>query len=293
MLTQKSLPWWRTDLYEGDEPLPDNMVAYAGPNGIALVSAFEDGRTQEGWGLLGKKDPVNGGFKPGFMHRYLKNQFKPRKALSLYEKGVSNFAIVMRSVNLVCIDIDGKNGGLEHAKALGALPHTMAETSKSGTGYHLFYSVDDEWSDEEGFGFFKDRISIVTGVDVRATGCVYHYPQQRWNGRDVAPLPKHLADLLIAREQKNIESTQRIKKVLSTEDETEIIMLHDELISDLKKPIQDGKRNNTLFAIGSKMMQAEVPDWETLIEERALAVGLSVNEANKLTTNITAYGDNN
>ena len=63
------------------------------------------------------------------------------------------------------------------------LPPTLAETSKSGDGYHLFYLVDEEWDDEKGYGLLGDRIGIEQGVDIRATGCVYHHPQQRWNDR--------------------------------------------------------------------------------------------------------------
>ena len=61
------------------------------------------------------------------------------------------------------------------------------------------------------------------------------------------------------------------------------------LIEDLKKPIPQGKRNNTLFAIGSQMATAQVPDWETLVFDRAVEVGLDNNEAHKLVDNIGKY----
>src|SRR5690606_23509761 len=102
--------------------------------------AYEGGQTQRGWGLYRRRDerdPADTGDKrePEFMPRYLRGEFLPRRALYAYEKGTSAFAIVMRSVSLVCIDIDGKHGGLEDASELGALPLTLAETSKSGTGF--------------------------------------------------------------------------------------------------------------------------------------------------------------
>ena len=85
----------------------------------------------------------------GFMPRYLRGVFNSRRVVYGYERGKWAYAFVMRSMRLVCVDIDGKNGGLEHAKKLGLLPPTLAETSKSGDGYHLFYLVDEEWDDEK------------------------------------------------------------------------------------------------------------------------------------------------
>lgn len=281
-----SLPWWRTDTYDQDQSLPQEFYDLAGPKGVALVKAWPDGRTQQGWGLIGpRSEPEN-----GFAVRYPRGEFNARRVLYGYDKGKWNFAIIMRSVQLVCIDIDGKNGGLEHAKRLGMMPPTLAETSKSGDGYHLFYSVDEPWTDDKGFGELSDRIGVEQGVDVRATGCVYHYPQQRWNDRAPALLPEHLKKLLLHREQKITAETQRIEKVLDNDDPMEVLMMHDELVSDLAKPIPTGKRNNTLFAIGSKLSQAQVPDWEVKLRDRAHEVGLGQDETDKLVTNIQRYG---
>ena len=66
-------------------------------------------------------------------------------------------------------------------------------------------------------------------------------------------------------------------------------MMHDEILDRLKKPIKSGKRNNTLFAIGAEMAQAGVPDWETLLADRAVAVGLPPEEIEKLVKNINQY----
>ena len=279
-----SKPWWQSDSYDLDYDMPGPFRDLAGPKGVALVKAWPSGVTDKGWGLTGKDG------EDGFMPRYLRGEFNERRVLFGYNKGRWAFAFVMRSVRLVCIDIDGKNGGLEHAKRLGMLPPTMAETSKSGDGYHLFYTVDEDWSDEKGFGQLNDRIGIEQGVDVRATGCVYHYPQQRWNDRAPAPLPKHLKELLLHREQKITAETERITKVLETADEMEVLMMQDDLVSELAKPIPTGKRNVTLFAIGNKMKQAQVPDWETKVEDRATQVGLGADETDKLVRNIKQYG---
>lgn len=280
-----SKPWWQTDVYEGDVALPHTFVEMAGPKGVALVIAWPDGRTTAGWGLQGPPDdPTN-----GFMQRYPRGEFNARRVLHGFRKGSWNFAIVMRSVRLVCIDIDGKNGGLEHAKRLGMLPPTMAETSKSGDGFHLFYEVEDEWSPDRGFGVLGDRIGIEQGVDIRATGCVYHYPQQRWNDRPVAMLPDHLKTIMLSRDQKVAESNRRITAVLQSNDEIEVLLMHDQLEADLAAPIPAGKRNNTLFAIGSQLQQAQVPDWENKVHARALDVGLDQAEADKLIANINRY----
>ena len=283
--TLTSQPWWRTDDYTKDEAVPQVFNDLAGPQGLALVKAWPDGRTDQGWGLQGPKtDPEN-----GFMPRYMKGEFNARRALYGYERDKWAFAIIMRSVLLLCIDIDGKNGGLEHAKRLGQLPVTLAETSKSGNGFHLFYLVEDEWDETVGFGAYNDHIGIEQGVDIRSVGCVYHHKQQRWNYRAPTPLPSHLHDLLQARRQRQEHNAQRITKVLATGDDMEVLMMQDELVTDLKKPIAQGKRNTTLFAIGQKMKQAGTPDWQTLIADRATEVGLDSDEADQLVQNITRY----
>lgn len=253
------------------------------------MRAWPDGRTSAGWGLIGgTKDGVQ---QDGFMPRYTRGEFDWRRVVHGYNRDRWAFAFVMRSVRLVCIDIDGKNGGLEHAKRLGALPVTMAETSKSGTGYHLFYEVDEPWLADKGFGLLGDRIGLEQGVDIRATGCVYHYKTQRWNGRKPVLLPEYLKDQLLHREQKVAASYDRIDKVLASLDDMEILMMHDELLSELKKPIKAGKRNNTLFAIGNQMRHAQVPGWEALVAARAIEVGLGQAETDLLVRNIARYGD--
>lgn len=287
-MQQSSLPWWRTDQYDISTALPPaGLLGWTGPKGLALVKTWPDGRTQPGWGLHGK-DRQNMP-SDGFMPRYLRGEFNERRVLYGYENDRWTFAIVMRSVRSVCIDIDGKNGGLEHAKRLGLLPPTLAETSKSGDGYHLFYEVDEPWDDDTGYGLLSDRIGIEQGVDIRATGCVYHHKQQRWNGRSLAPLPNHLRELLLHREQKVAAVTKRIETVLANSDDMEILMLHDEIMSDLAKPIPAGKRNVTLFAIGNQMQQAQIPDWEDKLAERAQQVGLDYYEARKIVANVGRY----
>jgi pterin-4a-carbinolamine dehydratase len=251
---------------------------------LALVKAWPSGLTDKGWGLLPPK-----GERDGFMPRYNRGEFNPKRVLHGYAKGLWAFAFIMRSMRLVAIDIDGKNGGLEHAKELGMLPLTLAETSKSGDGYHLFYLVDEQWDETTGFARLSDRIGIVQGVDIRATGCVYHHPQQRWNSRALAPLPEHLYDQLTHRDQKIAAQTERINKVLENNDPMEVLMMQDEILSDLAKPIPAGKRNNTLFAIGSQMQEADIENWEVLLKDRASQVGLADDEADKIVANVQRY----
>ena len=284
MMKNSSTPWWRTDAYQVEAALPRAVYDLSGPKDVALVKAWPDGRTQPGWGLTGADGAE------GFMPRYLRGEFHPRRVLYGYDRDRWTFAIVMRSVSLVCIDIDGKNGGLEHAKRLGMLPPTMSETSKSGDGYHLFYEVEEKWDDAVGYALLGDRIGIEQGVDVRATGCVYHHKQQRWNGRAPALLPHHLRDLLLAREQKVAAVTRRIEKVLSSNDNLEVLMMQDEILSDLAKPIPVGKRNVTLFALGNQMRQAQIEGWEDKLRDRATQLGLDTVETEKVLGNITRYG---
>lgn len=269
--------WWMTDPYDVERPIPEAFNLSAGPNGVALVKAWPDGRTDRGWG------------DAEFMAKYLDDGFNARAVTYGYNRGKWAFAFIMRSVQLVCVDIDGKNGGLEHAKKLGALPPTMAETSKSGNGYHLFYSLEEEWDDVHGFGSVHDRIGIEQGVDIRSTGCVYHHDTQRWNDRAPAPLPEYLKTLLLAKQQQRQHRAAAVAAVIDSQDELEIMLMHDALLTDLAKPIPAGKRNNTLFAIGQQLKTAQVPDWEDKLAERATQVGLDTDEVEKLVNNVTRY----
>jgi hypothetical protein len=278
-------PWWMSDeQYTGVTPVPQEIKSFAGPRGIALVRAWPDGRTDRGWGLKPTEK------SPGFMKSYMAGKFRSDVVEFGFDSGRWNFAIVMRSVRLVCIDIDGKNGGKVGANKLGMLPRTLAETSKSGDGYHLFYATsEDVWDDNEGYGEFGDRIGLQQGVDLRAIGCVYHHKQQRWNDLPIVELPQHLKDQLKARIQKTESQYQTIAATLDAGDQTEILMMRDALVLDLDKPIPAGRRNNTLFALGSQMYMAGVADWRGLIERRAVDLGLDMQETNKLLNNIERY----
>jgi hypothetical protein len=273
-----TLPWWREDEYTKDVAVPSELVRYSGPKGVALVRAWESGQTSKGWG------------ESMFMDSYMKGRFNAKPFLPGYKQGRWALAYVMRSLRLVCIDIDGKNGGFDNTGKLGMLPHTLAETSKSGNGYHLFYLVgDDLWNLDKGYAMFGDRIGLVQGVDLRAVGCVYHFPQQRWNGREIAPLPEHLKNKLLDRKNQVDAQVDEIIKLLDAGDPVEVAIMQDTLITDLNKPIPSGRRNTTLFAIGSQMHLAQVPGWKQLVHDRALALGLDIDEADKLISNIEKY----
>ena len=221
------------------------------------MQVYDDGSTAPGWG--GKT----------FISKYRKRGFDLRRALTMFERKQTPHALVMRSVSMICIDIDGKNGGIESAAALN-LPRTMAETSKSGNGYHLFYLVDDTWNPTFGFDRLRDRIGWRTGIDIRAVGCVYHYPLQRWNALIPAPLPDAI---LIDLEQTRDDQVART-----------------EHITKLDGPIAAGKRNNTLFAIGAEMKVAGITGWSEQVYNRAVQLGLDDAEAAKLVSNIDKYG---
>ncbi|USH45449.1 DNA primase/polymerase [Microbacterium phage DoTi] len=220
------------------------------------------------------------------MPRYRRTEFAERRALHRFEHEGGAFAFVMRAMKVVAVDIDGKNGGLEFVKELGILPPTLAETSKSGTGYHLFYSTPEEWDDVVGFADVSDSIGIVQGVDIRNVGCIYHYPQQRWNDRPIVPVPeglwKKLTEKLVQRQQ----AAAAISTVLTQGDDLEIMMMQDSLVDELNKPLKSGNRNSYLFAIGNKMRQAGVDKWDEKVHARALEVGLPVEEADRLVSNI-------
>lgn len=278
-------PWWLTDTYDRDVPVPVILEGLCGPEGLALVKLWKSGTTSPGWGLAGK----DGG--DGFMPRYMRGEFNHRRILYGYSLDKWAFSFVMRSMNVVVIDIDGKNSGIEHAEDfLQGAPPTLAEVSKSGNGFHLFYRTTEAWDPTTGYGHaIGDHIGIVTGVDVRAVGCVHHHNTQRWNSRLLADLPKDIENKLRAKQAAR-EAQRSAVSVTEGMDTTEVIMIHDALITELNKPLKPGGRNNALFAIGQKMKDAGVPDWQNLIEVRANQVGLPSDEAAKLVSNIEAYG---
>lgn len=271
-------PWWMSETYSNDWAVPSELVKYSGPKGVAIVRAWQDGKTSKGWG------------ETTFMDLYMKGRFGGRPVIPGYEQGRWALAYVMRSLRLVCIDIDGKNGGFDGVKQLGMLPYTLSETSKSGNGYHLFYSIpDDVWNQDKGYAQLPDRIALQQGVDLRSVGCVYHYPQQRWNGREIVPLPTYMHQQLQARKTSSASAVDEIIKLLDAGDPTEVAMMQDKLIRDLNKPIPAGRRNTSLFAIGSQMYLGRVPGWKQLVHNRAVALGLDIDEADKLISNIEKY----
>ena len=275
-------PWWtQTQSYTEESLLPgSDLDLFAGPLGPAYVQVYEDGSTAPGWG--GKT----------FIDKYRKRGFHVRRAQAVYDRHQTPFALVMRSVSLICLDIDGKNGGIQSAAALN-LPPTMAETSKSGNGFHLFYSVEDTWNPTFGFERLRDRIGWRTGIDIRAVGCVYHYPSQRWNTHFPMPLPEALLiDLEQARDDlaARAEQITTLRQSTDPDDQMEFLMLQTSIQSRLTAPIPAGKRNNTLFAIGTEMKLAQVTGWQEQVFNRATEVGLADEEAERLIRNIERYG---
>lgn len=275
-------PWWKTESYTESSLLPPiDLQPLSGPLGPAYVQVNVDGSTAPGWG--GKT----------FISKYAKRGFDTRRARAVFDRRQTPFAIVMRSVSMICLDIDGKNGGFDSAAALN-LPLTLAETSKSGNGYHLFYLVEDTWNATFGFDRLRDRIGWRTGIDIRSVGCVYHYPMQRWNTRSPAPLPESLLiDLEQAREDQadRVATITALRTSTDPDDVMEFLMIQTSIQSKLTAPIAAGKRNNTLFAIGAEMKAASIVNWSGQVFDRAVQLGLANEEAEKLVRNIDRYGN--
>lgn len=275
-------PWWREKQGYSRSQLqpPIDMSRVSGPLGPAYVAVYEDGTTAPGWG------------ERQFMKKYLDRGFHARRAEAIYQRHEAPFALVMRSVSMVCIDIDGKNGGYSSAAGL-LLPHTLAETSRSGDGFHLFYLMGDTWDPVKGFAAQGDRIGFRPGIDIRGTGCVFHYPSQLWNGLDIARLPQHLEEELSRRTndiEVRVAEITRLRDSSDPDDQEEFLIMQDTIQSKLTQPIPAGKRNNTLFAIGAEMATAGIQGWEKQIYDRAIQLGLPDAEATKLVGNIRKYG---
>ena len=243
---------------------------------LALVRVYDQGVTQPGWGA---KD---------FMRNYLNGQFLPGRSTRPYEVSDAPFAIVMRSLPYVCIDIDGKNGGIETARVL-SLPYTLAERSKSGNGYHLFYELPlTEWHPERGYDEISDIIGLLPGIDIKGTGVVYHYSTQRWNDVAVTELPESLFELLArARDIRRVSRVNRGGANSLSEDE--LLIVHDEIRERFKAPLRVGSRNQELYKLGAAAHGARLPDWVRLVEAAGEGVELSRDEVHHIIANIHRY----
>lgn len=244
---------------------------YTGPNGIALVKVYGE-KTQPGWG------------HERFMRNYVRNFFAPEK-ISMDEP----FAIVMRSLRLLVIDIDGKNDGYKAAAEL-ELPPTLAETSKSGNGHHLFYSYPDSWDEVEGFAGQPDRVGMWPGIDVKSVGVVYRHPHQRWNSRTVRKLPDSVLTQLDKRNARDNQLRITPSQAAELTDE-DLKFKRDVLLIELSQPRKDG-RDTSLWRIGASLLNLGVD--ESYMAEKILAAGLKwgVDEdiiTNKIIPNIISY----
>ncbi len=256
-----------------------------GPRGVALLDVFDEGKTTPGWGLAATDR------HGGFIAEYGAGKFAARPRVRRYLERGRPFAFVMRSVNMLAIDVDhhaepGSPNGFDSLRQLGFdLPETMAETSKSGAGRHLFYRTQDLWLPDEGYGVYDDVLGLVPGIDIRAVGCVYHYDTQRWNDLPVAGAPQELLDMLELRRQKKQAHSTRLSAAAADLDDTEALIVHHDLKTQLAADIPPGKRNATLYAIGRDMHLSGLPGWEDLIRDRANEIGIDSAEAEKIIAN--------
>jgi hypothetical protein len=258
--------------YTVENPVP-RQLEY---DKLSLVRVYPNGKTQPGWG--GKE----------FVDNYAKNAFDPARALRFYQKYGAPFGIVMRSLPFLCVDIDGKNGGIETARTLN-LPETFAERSKSNNGFHLFYRIPyTNWVHDRGFSEYPDLIGLVPGVDIKGTGVVFHHKQQRWNDLEVAEAPVSLMSV-VGRARDARRAARVTRSGTQSLDPEELLMVHDELLTDLAGRFEVGKRNQKLFAIAARMLAAGVPHWDTLVYDRGLEIGLELDEIQELINNVDKY----
>ena len=270
----KPLPqqWFEdSEQYTEEYGLPAQILEMTPP----LVRVYPGGATQPGWGAK------------EFEENFYKGRFDVGRSLPAFDKYRQPFGLVMRGVPLICVDIDGKNDGINTARVLH-LPKTLGEVSKSGNGYHLFYSIPGaEWIPGKGYDEFPDIIGLIPGVDVKGTGIVYHYPQQRWNRTEIAVAPRSLLKLLSAsRDSKQM----RLAAVRSTDmDDEERAMLHDQIRTRLKGRFEAGNINNKLFAIGAQMLNSGYPNWQHELMVRGLEVGSTEEKMTTIINNVIQY----
>jgi len=246
--------------------------------GLTRVLKNKEGElvTQSGWGSR------------AFMRNYESGRFKPDAILKAYLQYGRPFGFIMRTLPYLCVDIDGKNGGIQASSILRLTP-TLAEISKSGSGFHLFYRIPEAtWDATLGYNEFADFNGILPGIDVRAVGIVYHYRQQRWNSEDIAPLPNTLRRLLEQKTAERERAETRRQEQLSLDPE-DLAIVRYETIKKLERPIEAGKRNTTLFALGCELKLYQVPDWEQLLYIKGERVGLSERELSQIIRNVKRY----
>ena len=263
--------WYRgSDQYTRDTPLED-FEGRTGSHGVALVRVYGE-KTQPGWG------------RALFMRNYTRGFFDP----SRIPEG-SSFALVMRSLRLLCVDIDGKNDGYKEAAKLN-LPPTLAETSKSGNGHHLFYAYPDTWDETDGYAGQPDRVGMWPGIDIKSSGVVFHHPHQLWNEEPIADLPVDVWDMLQKRNKRDalLRVTPSQAREMADED---LKFKRDLLLIELGKSRTDG-RDTSLWRIGASLLNLGVD--EKYMAEKILAAGLrwGVDRGtitNKIIPNIISY----
>lgn len=259
--------------YDINDPLPAALDKYGE---LGLANLYPSGKTTPGWG--GKR----------FVENYNKGLFLRERALTRLRKYDYPIGLIMRSVPLICVDIDGKNGGIKMAGSLN-LPPTLAEKSRSGNGYHLFYEVPgSEWKPDRGHDALPDIIGLIPGVDIKGTGLVYHYPHQMWNGYDVEVLPPALHGLLNDARQVR-QQVRMMRSASSLLSEEEKLIVHDEILTDLAKPIYAGRRNQTLYAIGARLFNSGYKYWDIALFDRGVELGMEPDELNQIVSNVEAY----
>lgn len=274
MATVDLKDWYTRDAYDVEFFSEVETLPCLWREEVATVEVYKDGKTQPGWS------------EAEFIRNYWLGRFNRVRDAS------KPFAYLMRAFSGFVIDIDGKNGGIESAKQLN-LPPTLAETSKSGNGYHLWYAFPEEyadWSTNGGFDALRDRLSVVPGVDLKAVGCVYHYPQQRWNSRGVRVAPQHLMRTLTVKSGQGADP-KVLRKLVDDKDEREIKRLIDDAMDTLSRPIPQGRRNQTLFAVGSRLHLLGYETWKDDLFKAGQACGLAHDEICKIASNVIVYAD--
>lgn len=242
---------------------------------LSLIRVYPNGKTQPGWGAK------------EFVDSLIRNAFAPARAIKFYLKYKQPFAFVMRSLPVICVDIDGKNGGIKTAQILKLAP-TLAERSRSLNGYHLFYKVYPSiWNTLRGYDEFPDITGLIPGVDIKGTGAVFHYPNQRWNDLDMALLPASLEKLLTS--ARDVKRHSRMSEGTKNLNQDDLVIIHDELLQQLESRFTPGTRNNKLFAIGAQMYAAGYPSWDIALYDRGVEIGLDLTEITDMITNIEKY----
>ena len=190
---------------------------------------------------------------------------------------LDGYGIVVNTSGLLGVDIDGRNGGFESAKALQAYRDKCGYIVQSGSrnGEHWYFKIPQSWQGKR----FLTNLSEYKGIDFKSTGYVVgayslHASGHRYT--EIKGEPSAVKDAPVAL----LEMLERKERATFTV-EGESFEL-EELRSMLKCVKHDAEQSYSRWlSVGMAIHHATngLPDGEVLWEEWAISQGRNDNDS--------------